>query len=134
MDDMSASISALLPEPFVVQPFDGVVERPRLVAAGRGVQRVKDGLGPVSAQGDRVGERERFRWPRGEPGLRLCRLRDWLLLGATHSKDERLKAQNPGAAMNPLIPMVVEQTVHGERAFERSWSARSAPRLISQFA
>jgi Clp protease len=29
-----------------------------------------------------------------------------------------LKAQNPGAAMSPLIPMVVEQTVHGERALD----------------
>src|SRR6266508_2890495 len=27
-------------------------------------------------------------------------------------------AQNRGAAMSPLIPMVVEQTVHGERAFD----------------
>jgi hypothetical protein len=57
-----------------------------------------------------------------------------LLLGATHSKDERLKAQNPGAAMNPLIPMVVEQTVHGERAFDfysrllnEHWLLRKAP-------
>jgi hypothetical protein len=47
---------ALLPKPLVVEPFDGVEERPRLgAAAGRGVQRVKDGLGPVSAQGDWVG-------------------------------------------------------------------------------
>jgi hypothetical protein len=39
-----------------VKPLDGVVERPRLgAAAGREAQRVKDGLGPVSAQGDRVG-------------------------------------------------------------------------------
>src|SRR6266540_2907162 len=27
-------------------------------------------------------------------------------------------AQNRGAAMSPLIPMVVEQTVHGERALD----------------
>jgi hypothetical protein len=46
----------LLPWPLVVQPFDGVEERPWLVtAAGRGVQRVKDGLGLVAGQGDRVG-------------------------------------------------------------------------------
>jgi hypothetical protein len=39
-----------------VEPFDGVEEPPRLVAAdSRGVQRVKDGLGPLAAQGDRVG-------------------------------------------------------------------------------
>jgi hypothetical protein len=38
-----------------VQPFDGVVERPQLVTgASRNIQRV-NGLGPVSAQGDRVG-------------------------------------------------------------------------------
>src|SRR6266542_337725 len=30
---------------------------------------------------------------------------------------ERCKEQE-GAAMSPLIPMVVEQTVHGERAFD----------------
>jgi ClpP class serine protease len=29
-----------------------------------------------------------------------------------------LGAQNQGASMSPLIPMVVEQTVHGERAFD----------------
>jgi hypothetical protein len=45
-----------LPRPLVVQSFDGVVERPRLVAAAiRDVQRVIHGLGPLSAQGDRVG-------------------------------------------------------------------------------
>ena len=50
------AVLALLAKPLVVEPFDGVVERPRPVAAaGRGVQRVEDGLGPVSAQGDRVG-------------------------------------------------------------------------------
>jgi hypothetical protein len=46
---------ALLPKPLVVQSFHGVVERPQLVAAAiRDVQRVIDGLGSVSAQGDRV--------------------------------------------------------------------------------
>jgi hypothetical protein len=50
------AVLALLPDPLVVEPFDRVVERPQLVAAAsRDVQRVKDGLGPVSAQGDRVG-------------------------------------------------------------------------------
>ena len=50
------AVLALLAKPLVVEPFDGVVERPRpLAAAGRGIQRVEDGLGPVSAQGDRVG-------------------------------------------------------------------------------
>ena len=50
------AVLALLAMPLVVQPFDGVVERPRPVAAAaRGVQRVEDGLGPVSAQADRVG-------------------------------------------------------------------------------
>jgi len=39
-----------------VEPLDGVVERPRLgAAAGRAAQRVEDGLGLVSSQGDRVG-------------------------------------------------------------------------------
>ena len=39
-----------------MESLDGVVERPRPVAAaGRDVQRVKDGLGPISAQGDRIG-------------------------------------------------------------------------------
>jgi hypothetical protein len=47
---------ALLPKPLVMQQFDGLVEGRRPVAAtGRGVQRVKNGLGPVSGQGDRVG-------------------------------------------------------------------------------
>src|SRR5438034_5684278 len=32
--------------------------------------------------------------------------------------EDRLKAQNPGAAMSPQIPMVVEQPVHGERTFD----------------
>jgi ATP-dependent Clp protease, protease subunit len=32
--------------------------------------------------------------------------------------EDRLKAQNPGGAMSPQIPMVVEQTVHGERTFD----------------
>jgi hypothetical protein len=46
---------ALLAKPLVVQPLDGVVERQRPVAAARrGVQRVKDCLRPVPAQGDRV--------------------------------------------------------------------------------
>jgi hypothetical protein len=50
------AVLALLPKPAVVQPFDGVEERPPLVAAAiRDVQRVINGLGPVSAQGDRVG-------------------------------------------------------------------------------
>ena len=50
------ALLAVLPKPLVVELLDGVVERPRLVApASRDVQRVKDGLGPVSAQGDRGG-------------------------------------------------------------------------------
>ena len=50
------AVLALPANPLVVEPFDGVVERPRrLAAASWGEQRVKDGLGPVSAQGDRVG-------------------------------------------------------------------------------
>src|SRR5437867_9912038 len=32
--------------------------------------------------------------------------------------EHRLTAQNPEAAMSPQIPMVVEQTVHGERTFD----------------
>jgi hypothetical protein len=49
------AVLARLPKPLVVQPLDCLVERPRPVAAaGRGVQRVKDGLGPISAEGDRV--------------------------------------------------------------------------------
>src|SRR5512132_1934507 len=56
LDRDGQAVLALLAEPLVVQPFDGVVERPRpIAAAGRGVQRVKDSLGPVSAQADRVG-------------------------------------------------------------------------------
>ena len=50
------AVLALPANPLVVEPFDGVVERPRrLAAASWGEQRVKDGLGPVSAQGDWVG-------------------------------------------------------------------------------
>jgi transposase InsO family protein len=46
---------ALMAKPLAVQQFDGAVERPQLVtAASRNVQRV-NGLGPVSAQGDRIG-------------------------------------------------------------------------------
>jgi hypothetical protein len=49
------AVLALLPKPLVVQPFDGVEERPPLVAAAiRDAQRVINGLGPVSTQGDRV--------------------------------------------------------------------------------
>ena len=49
------AVLALLAKPLVVQPFDGVVERPRPVAAAsRGVQGVEDGLGPISAQADRL--------------------------------------------------------------------------------
>src|SRR5438034_347908 len=40
--------------------------------------------------------------------------------------EDRLKAQSPGAAMSPQIPMVVEQTVHGERTFD------VYPRLLSE--
>src|SRR6266516_4829504 len=46
---------ALGPKPLVVQSFDGVVERPQSVASAiRDAQRVINGLGSVSAQGDRV--------------------------------------------------------------------------------
>jgi ATP-dependent protease ClpP protease subunit len=38
----------------------------------------------------------------------------WFTEGAKTNRG----AQSAGAAMNPLIPMVVEQTVHGERAFD----------------
>ena len=49
------AVLALSPKPLVVEPLDGVVERRQLVAATIWhLQRVKDGLGPVSAQGDRV--------------------------------------------------------------------------------
>jgi hypothetical protein len=49
------ALLALSPKALVVQPLDGVVERRQLVAATIWhLQRVKDGLGPVSAQGDRV--------------------------------------------------------------------------------
>ena len=49
------------------------------------------GLGRVALYADLVTlarllaglvERERFRWPRGEPCLRLCLLQDWSLLVA----------------------------------------------------
>lgn len=56
LDPMGRLSLVFLAWPLVVQPFDGVEERPWLVtAAGRGVQRVKDGLGLVAGQGDRVG-------------------------------------------------------------------------------
>jgi hypothetical protein len=49
------ALLALMAKPLAVQQFDGAVERPQLVtAATRNVQRV-NGLGPVSAQGDRIG-------------------------------------------------------------------------------
>src|SRR6266576_5266400 len=48
-------LSLALPPQFVVQLFDGVVERPQLVTAAIwDVQRVINGLSPISAQGDRV--------------------------------------------------------------------------------
>jgi hypothetical protein len=50
------AVLAPLPKPLVVQALDGVVERPRPVAGtGRDVQDVKDGLGRIPAQGDRLG-------------------------------------------------------------------------------
>src|SRR5438876_4462468 len=50
------ALLAHLADPLVVEPFDGVTERRKPVAAAiRDLRRVKDGLGLVSAQGDRVG-------------------------------------------------------------------------------
>jgi hypothetical protein len=47
---------AHLPDPLVVEPFDGLAKRRQPVAAAvRHFRRVKDSLGLVSSQGDRVG-------------------------------------------------------------------------------
>jgi hypothetical protein len=55
ISNATGTLLALPPKPLVVPSFDGVVERPQLVAAAiRDVQGVIDGLGPVFAQGDRV--------------------------------------------------------------------------------
>src|SRR5438034_9592568 len=55
LDRGGQALLALQPKPLVVQPFDGLVERPQLTAAAsRDVQRV-NGLGPVSAQANRIG-------------------------------------------------------------------------------
>ena len=55
LDRDGQAVLALLPKPLVVQPFDGLVERPQLIAVAiRDAQGVINGLGPVSAQGDRV--------------------------------------------------------------------------------
>jgi hypothetical protein len=54
LDRDGQALLALLAKPLAVQPSDGVVKRPQLTtAASRNVQRV-NGLGPVSAQADRV--------------------------------------------------------------------------------
>ena len=51
-----AAVLAHLADPLVVEPFDGVAKRRQPVAATiRDLRRVKDGLGLVSSQGDRVG-------------------------------------------------------------------------------
>src|SRR5204863_2013762 len=56
ISNSGAAVLAHLADPLVVEPFDGVTERRQPVAATiRDLRRVKDGLGPVSAQGDRVG-------------------------------------------------------------------------------
>jgi hypothetical protein len=55
ISNATGTLLALPPKPLVVPSFDGVVERPQLVAAAiRDVQNVINGLGPVSAQDDRV--------------------------------------------------------------------------------
>ena len=56
ISNSGAAVLAHLADPLVVEPFDGVTERRKPVAAAiRDLRRVKDGLGLVSAQGDRVG-------------------------------------------------------------------------------
>ena len=51
-----AGVLAHLADPLVVEPFDGVTERRKPVAAAiRDLRSIKDSLGFVSSQGDRVG-------------------------------------------------------------------------------
>jgi ATP-dependent Clp protease, protease subunit len=48
----------------------------------------------------------------------MCKREPRRLVGLAEDASERLQPQQEGASMTPLIPMVVEQTVHGERTFD----------------
>jgi glycosyltransferase involved in cell wall biosynthesis len=56
ISNSEAAVLAHLTDPLIVEPFDGLAERRQPVSAAvRDLRRIKDSLGLVSSQGDRVG-------------------------------------------------------------------------------